>query len=156
MVNIPKTISEKLDWVVDKTCSEIEDTPQKVLLPIAFIFNDQEATVAGMLWKTQEEEEAAIIMISKIAKEKKADLVITRSEAWYRPMKNNEVENYKPGTLSGYPDRKECVVFCANTKDHCWTGIAPIDRLNGKKTIGKIQWTDEASGLFTDILRTFH
>lgn len=155
MVTIPKNIADRIEQIIARTRIQISEDPSD-LLPVAFISSGSETTVCGFMFSGQEEKVEAIHTVSEIAKGLNADMIITRTEAWYRPMNNDEVDKFKPGTLSKYPDRKECIMFCVETKEHCWTGIATIERPNGKKTIGEVQWSDDASGLFTSLLRTFH
>ena len=156
MITMPESVTKKLEFLIAATRTELETKPEEQLLPVAFMYAGNRAQVSGFLFRDQVEKEAAVNAIAQIARNMNADTIVTRAEAWCRAMTNEEADKFVPGTLAGYEGRNECVMFVVETKDHCWTGTAIIDNDNGKKTMREVQWTDQASGMFTSLLRTFH
>lgn len=109
------------------------------LLPVGFLFNDEEMHIIGCPFRSDEDKERTVVALQEKAREMNASLFVMLAEAWHADIPGGQWD----GTpASEMPNRREVVqMYVESDDDGYWLGVAPITRDKGKPTFGTLQFT---------------
>lgn len=128
-----------LDALTDRARENLEDYGR--LVPVAFIFSKGSFDIVACPWSGNEEKEAAIALLRRMARSKNADAIAILAEAWYAELENcKSLDDWDGTPASKMKNREEVVHVYVEALDGCWMGVADITRDGGRPTFGKIEY----------------